>query len=297
MDITNQIITRSAPAKLNLYLHIVGQRADGYHLLDSLFAFTQNGDEITVRGAPELSLEVTGPFAGSLAAVGGLNADNLVMKAALLLRSHAGIKNGAAISLSKNLPIASGIGGGSADAAATLLALNDLWQLDLSLETLSALALRLGADVPACLHDRPLHVSGIGEQIKASSLPKDYGILLVNSGEALSTPAVFQAFHAEGYKPSLRLPCRQPKESADFIKWLLEKTSNDLQAPAVSLCPAIAPVMRDLSAINGALMVRMSGSGATCFALFQTVSEAKQAQIRIEADHPKWWVMADQLVP
>jgi len=288
-------IIGTAHAKLNLFLHVVGCRADGFHELESLFAFTQGGDLLSAELSSDISLEVDGPFASALNASGS-NTDNLVLKAAHALRRHTGYEPGAKISLTKKLPIASGIGGGSADAAATLLVLNQLWGLDLPLGNLEQIALSLGADVPACLHSAPLKVGGIGEKREETTLPRGYGVLLVNPGLSVSTPAVFQQFREMKGEFSQPLHEWAPKGGADFIKWLAGQTVNDLADPARSLCADIVEVLDALRACEGVLLVRMSGSGATCFALFETSAEAAKAQEKITEAYPNWWSLADQLI-
>ena len=293
---TETKVSRTAHAKLNLFLHVVGRRADGYHTLESLFAFTYGGDVVSAEPSQDISLVLDGPFAGALDTIGSRK-DNLVVKAAHALRRHAGYVGGASIRLTKNLPIASGIGGGSADAAATLLVLNQLWNLDLRLEELEAIALSLGADVPACLHRAPLKVGGIGEKLEETSLPCDYGVLLVNPGQSVSTPAVFQRFHEICGEFNQPLQDWAPEGDNDFIKWLTNETSNDLGEAALGLCPSIAGVLEALRGCEGVLAARMSGSGATCFALFETRTEAEQAQKELTITHPTWWSFADQLIP
>ena len=289
-------VSRTAHAKLNLFLHIVGRRADGYHELESLFAFTKGGDTVSAELSQDISLNLDGPFAPALNASGSNN-ENLVLKAAFSLKQHAGYGAGANIKLTKNLPIASGVGGGSADAAATLLVLNQLWGLNVPLDVLEKIALSLGADVPACLYSSPQKVKGIGEELGETSLPRGYGVLLVNPGQSVATPAVFKAFHGvgEGFRDLLQKWA--PKGEANFINWLRDETSNDLAVPAVGLCPGINDVLAALRACKGTLVVRMSGSGATCFALFEAVENAEQAQVQLARAHPAWWISADQLIP
>ena len=291
----NDVLRRTAPAKLNLFLHIVGRRSDGYHELESLFAFTQNGDEIEAEASENLTIEIVGPFAEALVAAGGVEADNLVMKAAHALKAHAGVNLGAKIKLWKNLPVASGIGGGSADAAAALLVLRDLWALDITDTTMHELALGLGADVPACLHSTPLQVSGIGERIAPVTVSCSYGVLLVNPGVAVPTPAVFGAFHngKNGFRQPLDRWAMGEKQNE--VQWLEASTFNDLEEAAATLCPVIQEVLTCLRQIPSARLVRMSGSGATCFALFDTPEQAVEAGLRIQALHPDWWCWSDQL--
>jgi len=200
-----------APAKINLYLHVVGRRADGYHLLDSLVAFADIGDRVIARPAERLSLAVAGPEAGAIA---GLGEDNLVMRAARLLASRASATSpgatpfGAALHLEKNLPAASGIGGGSSDAAAALRALQRLWHHPLGSRALAALAVKLGADAPACLAARPIWVGGIGERIKPAAGLPPAGIVLANPRRALPTAEVFAARRGASRRAAASTRCR-----------------------------------------------------------------------------------------
>ena len=290
------VVSRAAPAKINLFLHVVGRREDGYHLLESLFVFTRTGDVITVSPSESLSLTLSGPFAAALKVVCRDTEQNIVFKAALLLQREARISAGASIALEKNLPIASGIGGGSADAAATLLALNELWKLGFDIEKLAEIGLKLGADVPACLYQSPLMVTGIGEHIEPVKLPGFYSVLLVNPHKELSTPSVFRAFHENedvGFLPSALLPAFG--DASSFTTWLQEKSQNSLEGPAVSLCPAIAEVLGVLTQKEGVGLVRMSGSGATCFALFREPHAAAKAYKSLQRSNPDWWSKLDDL--
>jgi len=279
-----------APAKVNLFLHVTGRRADGYHLLESLFVFTHGGDRITVTASDHLSFSLSGPFSAALA--GGEN--NLVVTAAEKLAAAAGRAPHVALNLVKNLPVAAGIGGGSADAAATLLALNAFWGLDWPLEKLAPLALELGADVPACLYGKPLYVQGVGEKIEKVPLGFEAGILLANPGLELSTPAVFRAFRDAGsqFDAALEVGCK-PWES---LETLARQTRNSLEKPALDACPAIADVLAFLRSLPGAGLVRMSGSGATCFALFEGIEAAEAARHKAQKSKPEWWFMADGIV-
>jgi 4-diphosphocytidyl-2-C-methyl-D-erythritol kinase len=286
-----------APAKLNLYLHIVGRRADGYHLLESLVAFTGTGDRVSAKAGKGLSLAVEGPFAASLRQTP--DEDNLVLKAARGLEAWARAQGrpveGAALQLHKVLPVASGIGGGSADAAAALLALIRLWSLPIAGEALGRLAESLGADVPACVRGQAVLMEGIGERLSVVPALPDVPVLLVNPGVALPTPAVYRAFR-EGFalKPLPRPKPVGPWREAAALARSLEETVNDLEAPAIALCPPIAAALRALRA-EGALLARMSGSGATTFALFADAVRARAAASRIRAAEPGWWVMQTAL--
>ena len=272
-------LAEAAPAKVNLYLHVVGRRADGYHLLDSLAVFPGAADRLTARHSDTLALVVTGPHGAGLSA----EPDNLVLRAARALADHAGIPARASLLLDKHLPVASGIGGGSADAAAALRLLDRLWGLHTPAAHLHALAASLGADVPACLASRPVRMGGVGEVLDpAPSLPP-CGLVLVNPGVPVSTPAVFKA-RAPGFSPQAALP--DGWADAEAMAEALRGLGNDLQVAALALCPPIAAVLDWLAAQPGCLLARMSGSGATCFGLFRPGPGA--AAVAAAAPAP-WW--------
>ena len=283
-------ISVAAPAKINLYLHVVGRRPDGYHELDSLVAFADIADTVSAAPADAVSLAVDGRFAAALA---GDAADNLVLRAAGLLAARVDVTTGAALQLTKALPVASGIGGGSSDAAATLLALQRLWGLAPTSDVLAALAARLGADVPVCLLGRAAWLGGIGEVLEPASKLPPVAILLVNPGIALSTPAVFKARRGAFSNPGRF--AAMPADAVGLAAALRERR-NDLTAAAVALVPAIGDVLADLAASDGALLGRMSGSGATCFALFADEDAARAAGVDLARKHPRWWVAAGRLV-
>jgi 4-diphosphocytidyl-2-C-methyl-D-erythritol kinase len=277
-----------APAKVNLYLHVTGRRADGYHLLDSLVAFADIGDRVTASSAAALSLEVSGPEAAGVAALGG---DNLVMRAARLLAGHAGIRPaGAVLRLVKNLPVASGIGGGSSDAAAAIRALCALWGLASDELPMAALAAELGADLPVCLYARAAWVEGIGERIEPAPDLPEAGIVLVNPGQPLPTAAVFSAASGR-FAPTAGRFAPMPRTAAG-LAWALSDRRNDLTEAAIGLVPAIASVLAALEQLPGALLARMSGSGATCFALFADRMSAERACAALAATEPGWWSAA-----
>jgi 4-diphosphocytidyl-2-C-methyl-D-erythritol kinase len=289
-----------APAKVNLYLHIVGRRADNYHLLDSLVAFADIGDRIEGSPADRLSLTVGGPEAGALADLGD---DNLVLRAARLYieathdagapNADAASARGAALFLDKRLPTASGVGGGSSDAAATLRLLDHLCGGALVPANLAGLAARLGADVPACLLARPVWVGGVGELLEpAENLPA-CGIVLANPRIALPTPAVFRARTGKFSGPG-RFTA-MPREAAGLAAMLAARR-NDLTEAALSLVPEIAGVLDRLAGLPGALLARMSGSGATCFALFADRATALAAHAALQRVHPEWWSAAGTLL-
>lgn len=273
------MIVEAAPAKLNLDLRIVARRADGFHLLDSLVAFADIGDVLTVEAADNLSLVLDGPFAQGLSA----GTDNLVLRAALALQAASGTKAGAALRLTKNLPVASGIGGGSADAAAALRALSRLWQLALPLGDIAA---SLGADVPACLASEPCWMSGIGEILDPCATLPEAGLVLANPGIGLATPAVFKRrVGAFSTRARFAIPATVGELALE-----LGRSSNDLAAAAQELVPEIGELLGRLAALPGARLARMSGSGATCFALFDSQDAARIAAKTLEV--PGWWVAA-----
>ena len=281
-------ISVHAAAKINLFLHVTGRREDGYHELDSLVGFTAFGDRISVDASDEITLRVDGPFSDGLP----VNDDNLVIAAAGLLAEEAGYQGGAAITLQKNLPVSSGIGGGSADAAATLQALNRLWGVGASPQILATIGLRLGADVPVCLRSKTARMSGIGEIILPMDPLPDLGVLLVNPGVAVSTPLVFKA-RKGAFSPAVDLSDpRGGKELCEF----LALQQNDLQIPALDLVPVIAQVLETLSGLEGCRLSRLSGSGATCFGLFDDEAGAVAACDAVSAYHPDWWVQPTHFV-
>lgn len=274
---TKGAITEHAPAKINLSLHVTGQREDGYHLLDSLVMFTAIGDMITISPADTLTLTIDGPFADRLTA----DRDNLVLGAA---RSF-GTDKGAAITLTKNLPVASGIGGGSADAAATLRALSRLWNLPISdLHT----QLALGADVPVCMTPDLSRMEGIGDQITRISAMSDTNLILINPGVGVSTATVFNALSSK-QNPKMNDPMPTETDRNDWLSWLSVQR-NDLERPACAAHPVIADVLKAMRAQRGCQLARMSGSGATCFAIFEGPKTAQDAAQSIRAAHPDWWV-------
>jgi 4-diphosphocytidyl-2-C-methyl-D-erythritol kinase len=284
-------IVRRARAKVNLWLNVVGRRADGFHLLESLVAFADLADTLEVAASDVLSLTfeeaAAAPGVPALAA----EPDNLVLKAARLLARHAGVAPRAAFRLAKRIPVAAGLGGGSADAAAALLALVELWHLRLSDSELLDLAAVLGADVPMCVAGRTSFVSGVGERLAATRALPPCAILLVNPGVALSTAEVFTARHG-GFSPH-RPPAPSWTGLADFVEVLSER-GNDLTPAAVSLRPVVGEVLSLLGATDGARYAGMSGSGATCFALYATAPEARRAATHLPRS---WWHHAGSIGP
>ena len=282
-------LSSRAPAKINLTLRVTGRRADGYHLLDSLVIFTELGDQLSVRqpaaDEAKLSLLVEGPFAAQLNG----ETNNLVLRAARRLAEDTSVALRAAFTLNKRLPVASGIGGGSADAAAALHLLNRLWNLQRPLSALQALALPLGADIPICLLKRPAMMRGIGEELLPLDPLPDFALLLVNPGVAVSTGEIFAARQGAYVTPT---PPPSTFDGFDgFLDWLSQE-ANDLEEPARRICPAVGEVLEALGRTAGCHLARMSGSGATCFGLYATLTEAEAAAQAVARAYPAWWVAA-----
>jgi 4-diphosphocytidyl-2-C-methyl-D-erythritol kinase len=269
-----------APAKINLSLHVTGQRDDGYHMLDSLVVFVDFGDQITAEAADQTRLAVTGPFAQGVP----LGDSNLVVKAA----TACGFPM--ALALDKRLPPSSGIGGGSADAAATIRAAMRLGGPQMT----SDHALLLGADVPVCLTSTSARMQGAGDLLTPVKLPELH-IVLVNPGVEVSTPAVFSRLERKDNHP---MPEELPHwpDSLAFADWL-GMQRNDLQSPAAKLAPEVAAVLVALALSPEVLLTRMSGSGATCFAIYPDRFKAEAAAAQIAQSNPWWWVKAASTLP
>lgn len=273
-----------APAKINLFLHVGARRADGFHDLVSLVTFADAGDELHIEKADTLGLKISGPFGSALDA----GENNLVLRAVRGMAEIAGRDLPMAITLVKSLPVSSGIGGGSADAAAAMRACLMQWgSTHVSSAALDALALRLGSDVPVCFAGEPALIKGRGETVEPVDLPV-LDAVLVNPGVAVSTAEVF-AHHSPG---SLEIMAANavPKERGTFVKWLAG-LRNDLEKPAIAIAPAIGEALKALSDA-GARLARMSGSGATCFGIFPTQDDARDAAARIASTRRGWWVRA-----
>ncbi|HEY6982125.1 4-(cytidine 5'-diphospho)-2-C-methyl-D-erythritol kinase [Reyranella sp.] len=277
--------TETARAKVNLWLNVVGRRADGYHLLHSLVAFADLGDTLEVSTAEGVALAIEGLGAAELPA----GTDNLVLKAARLLARDTAVEAGAAFRLVKRIPVAAGLGGGSADAAAALRALCRLWRLDLPAARLSMLAARLGADVPMCLDQRPSIASGAGETLQPAPPLPSCGLLLVNPGVPLPTAEVFAA--RQGDFSPIR-PLDQPWSDLAGLAAALSARGNDLTEAAVSRQPVVGKVLAGLRRTAGVRYAAMSGSGATCFALYDTVADARRAATGVPES---WWHHAGRL--
>lgn len=279
-------IARLAPAKVNLFLHVGPLEADGYHPLASLVVFADVGDRLTVERAERLSLTVTGAFAGALEGEG----DNLVLRAVRALGAAAGIgEPGLRITLDKQLPVAAGLGGGSSDAGAALKLARDALGLPLEDAALAEIAAGLGADGPMCLHARAAWAEGRGDVLSFETGLPPLPALLVNPGVPSSTGAVYRAFDERTTGAADRPGPPPAWNPASVIDWLSEQR-NDLQAPAVGLAPAIGEVLAVTADLPGARLTRMSGSGATVFALFDTAAAAEAAGRSLAALQPGWWV-------
>lgn len=279
------MITEQARAKINLFLHVGAKRADGFHPLQSLAVFTGMGDVLAMEEAPELSLAIQGPFAKGLDGEG----DNLVLRAARALGTQ-----GARLVLTKNLPVASGIGGGSADAAAALRGLNRLWNLDRDEPALRDLAAGLGSDIPACVLSASCFMEGRGEELRVAEAMPRVPMLLVNPGVAVPTRDVFAALDQRS-GVAMPLPRGRFTDTADLLRFL-ETTRNDLEEPARRIQPVIGEVLTAIASLPGALLTRMSGSGATCFGIFADDDCCRRAAEGLKARQPGWWV-APTFVP
>ena len=264
-------INELARAKINLCLHVTGQRDDGYHLLDSLVVFADIGDMITVELSDKFSLEIDGPFASGLS----IQEDNLVLKAAKIFSPYC---NGAKLKLTKNLPVASGIGGGSADAAATLRAMAKLTSVDLPIDA----GLSLGADVPVCLREQSCRMQGIGDLITPQTNIPQLAAVLIRPNVAVSTPVIFKAITDKNNSGIDKY------KGVDFTDYL-RMQRNDLETPACGYAPEINTCLNALNN-QGAALARMSGSGATCFGIFDGSEAAQKAANKLSDAFPDYWV-------
>jgi 4-diphosphocytidyl-2-C-methyl-D-erythritol kinase len=279
------VVTESASAKVNLFLHVGVKRADGFHPVQSLAVFTDLGDVLAMEAGSALSLAIDGPFAKTLDGEG----DNLVLRAARALGSGP-----AKLTLTKNLPVASGIGGGSADAAAALRGLRELWRIAKDDATLRDIAAGLGSDIPACVLSRPCFMEGRGEILRpVVSMPR-VPMLLVNPRVPVPTKDVFAALQTRS-GVDMVLPRGRFTDTADLLRFL-ETTRNDLEEPARRIQPVIGDVLLAMAALPGALLARMSGSGATCFGIFADDDCCARAAKILKNAHPDWWI-APTFVP
>jgi len=276
-------IRAQAPAKVNLTLHVTGQREDGYHLLDSLVVFADVGDELTTTSSPNLQLTLSGPGTAGVPTDGS----NLVMQAAEALRKARGVTQGASITLHKNLPTGAGIGGGSSDAATTLRILAELWKVPpLPLDAPEVLA--LGADVPVCLRGpKPARMSGIGDVLAEVAPLPDGALVLVNPGVTVPTRAIFTGLSNKVNRAMHPLPT--PLDFEGFVAWLAEQR-NDLLPPSLNVAPAIETTLSKLRSMPQVEFAGMSGSGATCFGLVRNMSDARYVASALQLAFGDWWV-------
>ena len=275
------MINEFAPAKINLCLHVTGQNKDGYHALDSLVLFTKFGDRISVSPDTDWGLKLSGPYGQNVPK----GAENLVWRAAEMTNPG----DGASIQLEKNLPPAAGIGGGSSDAAAVIRALSQLYP---NAERLELDLMDLGADVPLCMTAELTRMRGIGEKLVRMGAPPSLPIVLVNPGVSLNTADVFQALEQKE-NPALPDDMPSPKDLFNWLNWLNARR-NDLERPALKLQPAIGAVLAALNAFEGTKLARMSGSGATCFAITETAEQCDSLAALLKHRYPNWWVVATQ---
>lgn len=275
-----------AAAKINLDLRITGRRDDGYHLLDSIVVFTEYGDQLEAVISDQLSLEISGPFSEGLPC----DKTNLILKAAKLVCNEAGVKPKLKFCLTKNLPVSSGIGGGSADAAAAMLLTRDLLSIDLSDEYLLNIALKLGADVPVCLRSHSTVMRGIGDELNRVNLVSDCYILLVNSGVSVSTPPIFKKYAdvSEKFDKKRNVPAQEIH--LPLMIDILKNSQNSLETVACELEPSIIEVLEAIGKTDKVLFSRMSGSGATCFGLYKTQEQCMRAASDLRAKTNEWWI-------
>jgi 4-diphosphocytidyl-2-C-methyl-D-erythritol kinase len=277
---TPEPLSEVAYAKINLALHVRARLPNGYHRLEALFAFGDQGDVVTAKAADEITLSISGPCADGLSG----DRDNLVMQAAHALSKAAGVSRGAQLHLDKRLPIASGIGGGSADAAATLRVLNRLWRLSLSEVELENIGRSLGADVPACVRSVTCRGTGVGDELTLvdGRAIAGLGLLLVNPRISVSTAAIFADWNGID---------QGGLAQGDDLLLIARQGRNDLTSAAVKQAPSIADII-DFLAAQHPLLTRMSGSGATCFALFDTPDRASQIKADLSQKWPEYWSMS-----
>ena len=283
------MITINAPAKINLDLHVLGRRKDGFHYLDSFVAFTEFSDKIQVRASDSIKLIIHGPFGNNT----GPKKQNLVFKAAKALKHYMGISEGAEIVLEKNLPVAAGLGGGSSDAAATIMALMDLWRPDFELNDFLTVAADLGSDIPVCLMRQAAFISGIGENVKPAGGFPSCPILLVNPRIELSTKKVFLRM-----KNSYSIRSKHdnaPSSFEELISYLATGQGNDLRKPAVELVPEISKILEFFEKDPKCSFANMSGSGPTCFGLYKDSASALATAHKCSVENPSWWCVCTNL--
>ncbi|MGH1456621.1 MAG: 4-(cytidine 5'-diphospho)-2-C-methyl-D-erythritol kinase [Alphaproteobacteria bacterium] len=295
MNTLPKTISVFAPAKINMFLHITGKKSNGYHILDSLVCFADIGDKITIQEADSFSFHVTGEFSDAFSKqhkAPNIDCENLVVKAARRLAQITEKPLNMRITLEKNLPLAAGLGGGSSDAASTLWGLQEFWRISRQEEYLLPLMTNLGADVPVCLHCAPSIMRGIGDELSPAPDLPEIPILLVNPMMNCPTQNVF--LH---YTPQFKTNTQWPstfRTSLDFVT-ALKDTENDLYDAALQAVPEIENIIHTINVQKDCLISRMSGSGASCFGLFETIESAKKAKEVILQDNPDWWAQTGWL--
>jgi 4-diphosphocytidyl-2-C-methyl-D-erythritol kinase len=280
-------VALTAPAKINLALHVTGRRPDGYHLLDSIAVFADVGDRIEIADGEGIDLKVSGPFAAHAPG----DASDLAFRAAAAFFDATRLRRAATIHVEKNIPAGAGLGGGSADAAGVLLGLNRHFHAGLSPDALRALGPKLGADVPMCLAGQALRARGIGEEIEILERWPALALVLVWPGQPVSTAEAFKALARRDNPP---LPAPPTAAAAGDIAGYLASCRNDLEAPALAVAPVIGEVLAALRATEGCLLARMSGSGSASFGLFADRSAAEAAAKAIGRERPSWWSVATE---
>lgn len=290
-----KLLTIFAPAKINLYLHVTGRLDNGYHTLDSLVAFADIGDSVSIEPAQDFEFVITGPYAKYFSAKerdASPNSSNIAVQAAWMLAQAAQKNLHVKITLTKNMPLAAGIGGGSSDAAAVAWGLSEWWGIPKGSHYLPGIMARLGADVPVCFSCRASRVRGIGDVIDPAPPIGEIPVVLVNPGMACPTPDVFKSFSG-----AFREPKAMPKslEHFDDFTAFLNLRGNDLEDAACDVVPEIKNVLASLAAQKGCALARMSGSGATCFGIFDNDRAAQKAAKTIAAKNRGWWVQAGWL--
>ena len=281
------MLEEKASAKVNLCLQVVGQKSNGFHLLDSIVGFTEFGDHLSFKKSDELELTAKGAFSDQIP----LDKSNLILKAAELLRKINNIKTGAHITLTKNLPPSAGLGGGSSDAAATIRGLSRLWGTDLpEIDDL----MKIGSDLPVCINQKTQHMKGFGEVLEEINTFPNLPILLVNPLKKVSTQTVFRMLKNKKNPPLSKYE-KLFQAKKDWINWLLLQR-NDLMEPAVKVEPVISEVLRLISKQISVEKVSMSGSGATCFGIFENKHDCDLAMKRVRLERPDWWSVSTEII-
>ena len=276
-----------ASAKVNLCLQIVGQKSNGFHLLDSIVGFTEFGDHLSFKKSDELELTMKGAFSDQIP----VDKSNLILKAAELLRTINNIKTGAHITLTKNLPPSAGLGGGSSDAAATIRGLSRMWGTDLpEIHDL----MKIGSDLPVCINQKTQHMKGFGEVLNVVNTFPNLPILLVNPLKKVSTQTVFRKLENKKNSPLSKYE-KLFQTKKDWINWLLLQR-NDLMEPAVSVEPVISEVLQFISNQISVEKVSMSGSGATCFGVFENKHDCDLAMKQVRQERPDWWSVSTEII-